>query len=110
MAAPWFDITYMGKRQKRYFKLLDKMLLKLFKQAAKQEGTIQPELFDQIIKLTGRQNTTSTAISKMYADTLSEERYDDMRFLLEQVPAEALRKAAEHPRWKNRNWAFNDGR
>ncbi len=110
MKTGWFDINFMGKKQKRYFKLLDKMLIKLFKEAAKQDGVIQPELFDQIIKLTGRQNTTSTAIAKMYADVIADNRVKDIEFIIEQIPAEALQKAAEHPRWKNRNWVQNDMR
>ena len=110
MKSNWFDINYMGKKQKRYFKFLDTLLIKLFKEAKKQDGKLDPDLFDQIIKLTGRQTTISAGITKMYNDVIAESRVRDIEFLLDNVPSEALREAAKHPRWANRNWSNRDMR
>lgn len=110
MGTSWYDVSYMGKKQKRYFKFLDTILIKQLKEAVKQEGKLEPELFDQIIRLTGRQNTISMAIAKMYGDVIADQRMNDIEFLIEQMSPEELQKAIQHPRWKNRNWTDRDWR
>jgi len=64
MGYAWNDSSYYGKRTKRYYKFLDTLLKKLFKQAAEQTP-LDAELLDQIIKLTGRQNDFTRTIMKL---------------------------------------------
>jgi len=102
MATAWHDISYFGKKQKRYYKFLDTILMRLLKQAVKENGKLDAELFDQIIKLTGRQNQTGLAIAKMYSDVSIQEDMKQIKCIIDNVSPEVLQEAVKNTEWEKR--------
>ncbi len=107
MGRKWNDASYYGIRTKRYFKYLDTMLTKLFKEATKQNVEVNPALLEQILNITARQNNLTHTITKLVEVLDTNQRLMDMENLVHSIPAGTLAKAArESEDWKNRGWDF----
>ncbi len=93
MAIAWNNGSYYGKRTKRYFNYLDRLLSKLFKEALDDNNNISSEQLEQIIKITGRQNTLAHTITKLVETLDTNQRLLDIEKLLNSVPPEAIARA-----------------
>ncbi len=89
----WNNGTYYGKKTKTYFKKLDKLLIKLFDNALSNNQSITPELLDQILKITGRQNTLAHTITKLVETLDTNQRLLDIEKLINSIPASAIAQA-----------------
>ena len=92
MRASWNDASLYGKKAKRYFLLLDKMIIKLLK---KESPTLED--IEQIVKLTGRQNTITHTISKLVENMDTNARMIKLEKLFDNVPAEVIGKYMNVP-------------
>ena len=93
MAIAWNNGSYYGQRTKRYFNYLDRLVTKLFKEALDDDNKISPDQLDQIIKITGRQNTLAHTITKLVETLDTNQRLLDIEKLLNSVPPEAIARA-----------------
>ena len=106
MGRKWNDGSYYGIRSKRYFKYLDTMVVKLFKEAAKQNVEVNPKLLEQILNITARQNSIVHSIIKLIEALDNNQRLMDIEHLINSIPAGTLAEAARNnPDWKNKGWS-----
>lgn len=108
MGRKWNDASYFGIRTMRYFKYLDTMLIKLFKEAGKQNADVNPELLEQILNITARQNTNIHTITKLVEVFDNNQRLLDIEKLINLAEPGSLAKAArESEDWKNKGWELS---
>ncbi len=93
MTVKWDNGAYFGTRQKRYYKFLDSLLMKLLKQAKDEGVNVSNETLDRIIVLTGRQNTLVNSITKLVENLSINQKVDDIERIIMKVPAGALSEA-----------------
>ena len=90
----WNNGSYYGKKTKRYFMMLDKMIIKLFNKIGESDNlTSVNESMELILKLTGRQNTLAHTITKLVETLDTNQRLLDIEKLLNSVPPEAIARA-----------------
>ena len=106
MGRKWNDGSYYGIRTKRYFKYLDTMLVKLFKEATKQNVEVNPVLLQQILNITARQNSHVHTITKLIESADGNQRIMDIEHLINAIPAETLREARDTVRRSNPQWGI----
>lgn len=79
------------------------MINRLFREASKKGTTIDNETLDQILKLTGRQNTLAHTITKLVDEMDTNQRLLDIEKLLNNVTPDALAAARERSSdWRDR--------
>ena len=102
MGKIWSDGSYYGIRTKRYFNYLDTMLRRLFKEAMAQGTSVSPEVLEQILRLTARQNHLVYTITKLNETMDLNQRLMDMEKLLQAIPPELLSKSSYVDGWRAR--------
>ncbi len=93
MTVAWNNGSWYGMRTKRYFNYLDRIVVKLFKQALDDNTKIDADLLDHIIKITGRQNTLAHTITKLVETLDTNQRLLDIEKLINSVPPDAIARA-----------------
>lgn len=106
MKYNWSDSNFYGTKQKRYFSYLDTMLKRLFKEALKQKTELNPELLEQIMNLTARQNTIVHSITKLFETMDGAQRLMDIEQLINAIPAATLAEARDVVKKNNSNWGI----
>ena len=89
----WNEGAYYGKKTKTYFKWLDTIIMRLFKDAADETRPVDKDALETLVKLTGRQNTLAHTITKLVETLDTNQRLLDIEKLLNSVPPEAIARA-----------------
>lgn len=96
-AKRWNDGSLYGLKTKKYFLMIDKMIIKLFNQSMAIDQTIDNDTLDKLLKLTGRQNTLAHTITKLVETLDTNQRLLDIEKLINSIPPDAIAKAREQP-------------
>ncbi len=94
-AKRWNDGSLYGKKTRRYFMYLDKLIIKLFKQLLDDGQSINNDQLDKLLKMTGRQNTLAHTITKLVETLDTNQRLLDIEKLINSIPPDAIAKARE---------------
>ena len=94
-AKRWNDGTFYGRKTKRYFVYLDRLIIKMFKQLLTDDIPINNDQLDKLLKMTGRQNTLAHTITKLVETLDTNQRLLDIERLINSIPPDAIAKARE---------------
>ena len=92
-AKRWNDGSLYGLKTRKYFLMIDKMIIKLFNQMI--DETIDNDTLDKLLKLTGRQNTLAHTITKLVETLDTNQRLLDIEKLINSIPPQAIAQARE---------------